>query len=408
MKNLEKKLAKIKSKSFQLIKFSFASCLLFFLSCKKNDSNHLSLQTEKAKDFFETNVKPLLSGTDNGFKNLNNAVILWEKSEVLINQNEEDEVSIPIYFKNKFSTAFNNNASQKNEASFILKITTLKNGGKNAELVLKTKISSIEERHLVLNLLTNKEELFYVNNGKRFKKVITKVVNSNFENNSSNELNSNATESEGNCLIWGVFLIEWINGERFETLLYTYQECDEEQNEGGGGGGGGESGNNCAEMVQAYTDEFELLSHTPTGGTISYDIVPSDYTEIVIGNGVKWEVARHYMGMYTINAFLNYNYERTIVFGALAPYYTYNIKNFTVYGSHYSGNHNLFISVWTELGKSNQVINNNTANAKMIGNINGSIRHYSRTALNLATCGISLFLDRETTVSGNTITVNPG
>jgi hypothetical protein len=44
----------------------------------------------------------------------------------------------------------------------------------------------------------------------------------------------------------------------------------------------------------------------------------------------------------------------------------------------------------------------------MIGNINGSIRHYSRTALNLATCGISLFLDRETTVSGNTITVNPG
>lgn len=178
----------------------------------------------------------------------------------------------------------------------------------------------------------------------------------------------------------------------------------------GGGGGGGVD---CAGAEQEYREKFENYVSMETEGSISVDGPSSIAGSDPIADRISWTVAESSFGFWRVEAFSDYEYYKTSYMvitpsGALVNQNEYNITKFESFGSHFTGTHTLFESTWTQTGSAlTQILNNNSSNARAKSRISGRIRHKSRTAIFIATCGITLFLDAESTIPGNELTFKP-
>ncbi|MCU0321100.1 MAG: hypothetical protein MUE72_01715 [Chitinophagaceae bacterium] len=177
-------------------------------------------------------------------------------------------------------------------------------------------------------------------------------------------------------------------------------------------GGGGE-GVDCNALEQEYREKFDNYVSLETESSLSFNGPSSIAGSNPIVGRIPWTVAASSFNFWRVEAFSDYEYYKTSYMvispsGALVNQDEYNITKFESFGSHFKGTHTLFESTWTQIGPAlTQILNNNSSNAKAKSRISGTIRHKSRTALSIATCGTALFLDVESTIPGNELTFKP-
>ncbi|MDP1841813.1 MAG: hypothetical protein Q8K64_00225 [Sediminibacterium sp.] len=226
-----------------------------------------------------------------------------------------------------------------------------------------------------------------------------------------NNLNSIKALSEG-CTLWYViFTIRDNYGNVVsETLLYSYYEgnCNggegspitEEQYDPGIGGD-----LNLDESYQSIVDEYADNSSS-NNNTFNTNITSPNGSD-AIQDIQSWNVARHWSGSWSLIADTRYGYYHTEYFSVseMRNNQVYNVFLYNTDKVVFNGSNTFITSVWNQSSISDQVLNNNSENAKGRTVVTGTVDHTMKVEITVGYVKIDKLYSSVTHVHSNPFTL---
>lgn len=198
---------------------------------------------------------------------------------------------------------------------------------------------------------------------------------------------------------WWIFepeLGEWI------PLYYLYTVCDGGGDNPGGGGGGSSGGTEEEDLSAMYEQEIEEYADgSEQGGNYSTGTSAADGTDPIMGTHT-WTVGKHNLGSWSVVANTKYAYYHT-------EYYDINLSrmvqnyNATYYKTeaiNYIGSNFLITSKWTTTTLSDQVLSNNSEDAKGKTQVTGVLNHEMHVKVKASGIEIDKVFSSVTSING--------
>lgn len=196
------------------------------------------------------------------------------------------------------------------------------------------------------------------------------------------------SKSSVDCVQWGVFHIlrDGTGNIISETLLYTYYIGDcggvittEDNSEGAPIGGELE---NLEQMYQQMLDDYaEIIEDQTisTTGTSTAD-QPDPIEDIV-----SWEVGKGRFASWSVIADTKYSYYHTEYFDIpqMRMVQNYDVTLYKTTNIVFSGSNHVITSTWSTTNIIDQVLNNNTENAKGRSKVTGTVNHSSNIKITI-------------------------
>ncbi len=208
-------------------------------------------------------------------------------------------------------------------------------------------------------------------------------------NTLKNTVSNHQSINSVDCVLWGVYHIvkDGYGNVISETLLYTYYvgECGgvittEENSEGAPVGGELEA--NLDQIYQQMMDDF--AESIEENNSYSTSVSSADGIDPIMGVQ-SWTVGRHSFGQWSIVADTKYGYYHTEYFDVaqMRMIQNYNVFLYKTDKILFSGWNSLVTSVWATSSLIDQVLNNNTENAKGRTVVTGTISHTMYMKINV-------------------------
>lgn len=241
-----------------------------------------------------------------------------------------------------------------------------------------------------------------------------KIVN---DKKSNSNVKGDNTSSLGECtyyefclwqqdceiIIYGDGMIVNECGEWYIVYCWTEEDCpaeEEEEEE--------ESPPSCnPTLVSPEEEEFNNHVLMQSSSQITEDAPTSTEGQSPISGTHIWTVAGGQIAGWQIKANTNYSYyhDKYYDVNLNAFVHTYNLINYQTVSSYYVGSNSYITSIWTQTSVLDEILDNNTSNARGKSTVHGTIRHYANIPLNIPFC--PKVLDVTTLINPNTLILNP-
>lgn len=215
-------------------------------------------------------------------------------------------------------------------------------------------------------------------------------ISINSETIKQNSISNTIIKSKNSvdCVQWGVFHIlrDGSGNIISETLLYTYYVGDcggvittEDNSEGAPIGGELES---LEQMYQQMIDDYAEIIQDQTVTTTSNSIADQNDP---IQDIKSWEVGRGLFGVWKVIADTKYGYYHTEHFdnSQMRMVQNYDVFYYKTTSVDFSGSNYLITSTWQTTNILDEVLNNNTENAKGRSKVTGKINHEMQITIDL-------------------------
>jgi hypothetical protein len=372
-------------KKIQLVVLVFFLSLAF-ISCKKTsvneqDNSLISEQTiSNLKNWYESQLKQTTNSLIGSKKTLK-AQPNWQETKFYTT---EETFLTPLDINNSsnthifLETKMNSNGQvisgkyiyifSSLNSKYIITKNTLTLDFLKLKFLPQNFIGSVVEADLQDNLIVSKniENGIVVNSNKSSIKFINTYKDKKGQTSTSNVDEQDPYGVEIICTYW-YWVVFDENGDVVSST-FAYSICTP------GGGGGGGNGENGEPLSMEGIFNSYITSNTPSNSynapysiSSANSICGTQTWTIVEGAISSWKVIANTQYCYTHDSY----YDLTLN----ANVHSFNFSNYQTGASYFTGSNSLIASTWTETSKTDQILNNNSPQAKGKTQIVGSIRH---------------------------------